>query len=246
MGQPLYDKIAGGYSQHRQPDKRIEAQVNAALWECQSLLNVGAGTGSYEPIDRNVVAIEPSIEMIKRRHQLLSQTIQGSAGRLPLLENTFDAALAILTIHHWQDPDAGLAEMRRVARKRVVILTWDPEHSGFWLVRDYFPEVLEIDRPIFPSLARIEKALGPNEVQIVPIAADCTDGFLGAYWQRPEAYLDPSVRAAISTFSRFDPEEGLARLRQDLGDGTWHDRNRELRTLSELDIGYRLVIARCA
>jgi SAM-dependent methyltransferase len=244
MSQPLYDKIAGSYLEHRQPDERIAAQINAALAEYQSLLNVGSGTGSYEPIDRYVVAIEPSIEMIKRRRHVKSQPIQASAGRLPFLDGTFDATLAVLTLHHWPDPEAGLAEMCRVAREQVVILTWDPEHSGFWLVRDYFPEILTIDRPTFPSLARIERALGTNEVQTVPIPADCTDGFLGAYWQRPEAYLDHSVRSAISTFSKFDPEIGLDRLRQDLDDGSWHDRNRELQTLSELDIGYRLVIAR--
>jgi SAM-dependent methyltransferase len=246
MSRSLYDKIADSYSEHRQPDERIATRINAALGKCQSLLNVGAGTGSYEPSNRHVVAIEPSIEMIKRRRNVKSQPIQGSAGQLPFRDGTFDAAVAILTIHHWPDPDAGLAEMCRVARKQVVILTWDPEHSGFWLVRDYFPEILAIDRPIFPSLGRIEKALGVTDVQIVPIPADCTDGFLGAYWRRPEAYLDQSVRSAISTFSRLDPESGLAQLRQDLDNGIWHDRNRELQTLSELDIGYRLVIAGCA
>ena len=246
MSQSLYDKIAGSYAQHRQPDQRIAAQVDAALGECQSLLNVGAGTGSYEPVDRYVVALEPSIEMIRRRGQLNALVVQGSAGQLPFLNSTFDVTLAILTVHHWPDPQAGLAEMCRVARERVVLLTWDPEHSGFWLVRDYFPEILEIDRPIFPSLAEIDGALGPSEVQTIPIAADCTDGFLGAYWKRPEAYLDSNVRAAISTFSKFSPEAGLARLRQDLDDGTWHARNRELQALPELDIGYRLVITRCA
>ena len=246
MSQPLYDKIAGRYVEHRQPDERIDSQINIALGECQSLLNVGAGTGSYEPIDTYVVAVEPSIEMIKRRPHVKSKAIQASANRLPFRDRTFDATLAVLTLHHWPDPEAGLAEMCRVARERVVILTWDPEHAGFWLVRDYFPEILSIDRPIFPSLARIERALGASEIQTVPIPADCTDGFLGAYWQRPEAYLDHSVRSAISTFSKFDPERGLGRLRQDLDDGSWHDRNRELQSISELDIGYRLVIARCA
>lgn len=246
MSQTLYDKIAGDYSKHRRPDERIAIQIEAALGESESLLNVGAGTGSYEPIGRYVVAIEPSLEMIRRRGHANGKSVQGSADQLPFLDSTFDAALAILTLHHWRDSEVGLSEMRRVARERVVILTWDPEHPGFWLARDYFPEVLEIDTPIFPSLERIQKILGPAEVQSVSVPADCTDGFLGAYWKRPEAYLDSGVRAAISTFSKFNPSEGLARLRQDLDDGTWQTRNQGLQALSELDIGYRLVIAGCA
>lgn len=246
MSQTLYNKIADDYRQHRWPDERITSQISAALDECETLINVGSGTGSYEPRDRYVVAVEPSIEMIQRRPHRDSICIRGSAHRLPFVDNAFDVALAILTIHHWGDSKAGLAEMHRVAREKVVILTWDPEHAGFWLVRDYFPEILQIDRPIFPSILELEQSLGPCTVQVVPIPADCTDGFLGAYWQRPDAYLNASVRAAISTFSKFDSDRGLDGLRRDLDDGTWHSRNAELQDLSELDIGYRLVIAGCA
>ena len=172
--------------------------------------------------------------------------IQAVADRLPLRDRSVDAVLAILTIHHWPDRDEGLAELRRVARDRVVIFTWDPEHHGFWLVQDYLPEVLGIDRSIFPSLRAIESTIGSIDVEVVPIPADCTDGFLGAYWRRPEAYLDPGVRAAISTFSKFDPAAGIDRLRRELDDGTWSDRYGSLAGLRELDIGYRLVVARYA
>ena len=135
--------------------------------------------------------------------------------------------------------------MRRVARDRVVIFTWDPEHPGFWLVQDYLPEILAIDRPNFPSLREIDKAIGPTEVVALPIPADCSDGFLGAYWRRPEAYLDVRARGAISTFSTIDPAAGIAQLRRDLEDGTWSARYGALLSLPELDIGYRLVIGRC-
>lgn len=244
MSQALYDRIGVGYSQYRRPDERIARQIAGALGESRSVLNVGAGTGSYEPADRFVVAAEPSSEMIRQRSPTGAQSIQASADRLPFHDHSFDAALAILTIHHWSDCDRGLAEMRRVARDRVVILTWDPEHPGFWLVQDYLPEILEVDRPNFPSLRHIEKEIGAAEVLALPIPADCSDGFLGAYWRRPEAYLDARARAAISTFSKVDSAAGIARLRRDLEDGTWSDRNRALLSLPELDIGYRLVVAR--
>ncbi len=136
--------------------------------------------------------------------------------------------------------------MRRVTRDRVVIFTWDPQHAGFWLVQDYLPEILAMDRPAFPSLHEIEQAIGPVEVHEVPVPADCIDGFLGAYWRRPAEYLDPRARSAISVFSKVDATAGLARLEQDLGDGTWSTRYGSLMSRAELDIGYRLVVARCA
>ena len=245
MIQALYDRIGVGYSQYRRPDERIAKRIDSALGQARSVLNVGAGTGSYEPASRFVVAVEPSAEMIRQRSLTGTQSIQASADRLPFPDQSFDAVLAILTIHHWPDRDQGLAEMRRVARDCVVIFTWDPEHPGFWLVQDYLPEFLVVDRPSFPSLPDIEKTIGAAEVHAVPIPADCSDGFLGAYWRRPEAYLDARARAAISTFSKVDSSAGIARLRRDLEDGTWSDRYRALLSLSELDIGYRLVVARC-
>jgi SAM-dependent methyltransferase len=242
---PLYDRIGVGYSKLRRPDPRIAASIDAALGACDRVLNVGAGAGSYEPTKGHVIAVEPSLEMIRQRPHSSAPVVQASAERLPFNDRSFDAALAILTVHHWQHRKAGLAEMRRVARERVVIFTWDPEHHGFWLVQQYFPEILASDGRAFPTLGEIEAAIGLAVASVVPIPADCVDGFLGAYWQRPERYLDARVRAAISTFAKFDASAGLARLRRDLDDGAWHANNGALRTLSELDVGYRLVVAQC-
>jgi SAM-dependent methyltransferase len=246
MTHALYDQIGVGYAYRRRPDERIAARITGALEGCRRVLNVGAGAGSYEPANRFVVAVEPSAQMIGQRPRTAAQAIRASAGQLPFRDRSFDAALAILTIHHWPHREKGLAEMRRVARERVVIFTWDPEHPGCWLVQDYFPEILKMDRPLFPSLREIEGAIGPIETHVVPIPADCSDGFLGAYWRRPAEYLDTRARAAISTFAKFDSTAGLARLQRHLEDRSWFDRNRGLETLSELDIGYRLIVARCA
>jgi SAM-dependent methyltransferase len=246
MSPALYDRIGVGYAQYRQPDERIARWIDGALGESRSVLNVGAGTGSYEPSGRFVIAAEPSAEMIRQRSRTAAQSIRAWADRLPFRDGSFDASLAILTIHHWLNRDNGLTEMRRVARDWVVIFTWDPEHPGFWLVQDYFPDILNFDRRSFPSLHDIAKAIGPVEVLTVPVPADCTDGFLGAYWRRPDAYLNPRVRAAISTFSRFDSTAGVMRLQRDLEDGTWNERYGALLALQELDIGYRVVLCRCS
>ena len=245
MSQALYDRIGVGYSEYRRPDTRIARRIDSALGESRSVLNVGAGAGSYEPDDRFVVAVEPSAEMIRQRSRIAAHAIQASADCLPFQDHAFDAALAVLTIHHWSHRDQGLAEMRRVAHDRVIIFTRDPEHPGFWLVQDYLPEILAIDRPSFPLLRDIEKVIGRSEIIALPIPADCSDGFLGAYWRRPAAYLDARARGAISTFSKIDSAVGIARLRRDLEDGTWGDRYGALLSLPELDIGYRLVISRC-
>lgn len=245
MSRALYDRIGVGYATRRCPDPRIAGRIDAALGSCHSVLNVGAGAGSYEPANRLVIAVEPSGEMIRQRAAGAAQAVQASASRLPFRDQSFDAALAVLTIHHWPRRDQGLAELRRVARERVVIFTWDPEHPGFWLVQQYFPEILKMDRPAFPSLREIEMAIGPATVHAVPVPADCSDGFLGAYWRRPAQYLDSHVRGAVSVFSKFDSTAGLSRLRRDLEDGTWFAQHGALQDLQELDVGYRLVVARC-
>ncbi len=245
MNQALYDGIGIGYATHRRPDPRIAKRIDAALGRCHSVLNVGAGAGSYEPANRLVVAVEPSREMIRQRPAAAAQAVQASASRLPFRDQSFDAALAVLTVHHWPRREQGLAELRRVARERVVIFTWDPEHPGFWLLQQYFPEILEMDRSAFSSLREIEMAIGPATVHAVPIPADCSDGFLGAYWQRPAHYLDARVRSAISVFSKFDASAGLSRLQRDLEDGTWSTPHGALQDLQELDVGYRLIVARC-
>ena len=240
----LYDQIGIGYRALRRPDPRIAAAIVDALGPAASVVNVGAGAGSYEPTDRRVVAVEPSREMIRQRPAGAAPVVQASATALPFRTATFDAALAVLTVHHWPDRAQGLAELRRVARDRVVILTWVPDAAGFWLVEDYFPELVAIDRAIFPTPDEMRRPLGPIEVHPVPIPHDCTDGFLGAYWRRPHAYLEAAVRGAISTFGKIgDVDAGLARLRHDLENGTWTRRHGHLTTRSDLDLGYRLVVA---
>jgi SAM-dependent methyltransferase len=244
MPQILYDRIGIGYAGYRRPDPRIAARIEAALGPARSVVNVGAGTGSYEPADRTVIAVEPSAEMVRQRAGTAAPAVRGAAERLPLRDHSVDAALAVLTIHHWSDWRRGLAEMRRVARHRVVILTWEPAHHGFWLVQEYFPKIVAMDRESFPTLDGMRSVLGPVEVHPVPVPADCVDGFLGAYWRRPATYLDAGARGAISAFARLrGADETLARLRADLADGSWERRHGHLLELPELDIGYRLIVA---
>jgi len=240
----LYDEIGVGYRDFRRPDPRLEAAITRALNQAETVVNVGAGTGSYEPSDRSVVAVEPAMTMIRQRRPGSAPVVQASATELPFRDDGFAAALAILTVHHWPDQARGLDEMARVARRRVVVVTWDPSTSGFWLVDDYFPEIVEIDRPLFPSIEDFRKALGRVEVHPFPIPHDCVDGFLGAYWRRPHAYLDAGVRSAISTFAKLhDMGRGLDRLRRDLEDGSWARRYGDLLDQPEIDLGYRIVIA---
>jgi SAM-dependent methyltransferase len=241
----LYDTIGAGYGRYRRPDPRLATAVMDALGELAPVVNVGAGTGSYEPADRPVVAVEPSMAMIRQRQARTVPVVHASATHLPFRDGAFAAALAVLTIHHWPDRVRGLAELARVARHRLVIVTYDPAATGFWLVEDYFPAIGEIDRQILPSLAEVRRAVGPVDVRPLPIPHDCTDGFLGAYWRRPYAYLDPGVRGAISTFAKGpNIDAGLTRLRADLADGTWARRYGHLLHQTALDVGYRLVIAR--
>jgi SAM-dependent methyltransferase len=206
-------------------------------------LNLGAGTGSYEPKDIPTVAIEPSIQMIKQRTNR-ANAVQARAEALPVKDKSFDASMAILTIHHWLKVERGLAEAARAAKRKIVILTWDPDFEGFWLTREYFPDLLDVDRTIFPSLSRIGKTLGQIDVQVVPVPADCTDGFTGAYWRRPEAYLNEQIRAGMSSFARIDKVEGrIAQLKSDLDSGRWERAHRNLLSVIAIDLGYRIVSA---
>jgi SAM-dependent methyltransferase len=211
------------------------------LGDARSVANIGAGTGSYEPRERAVIAVELSATMIGQRPREGAPAVQASASALPLADKSMDAALAVLTIHHWPDQRRGLCEMARVARNRCVILTWTPSEP-YWL-SDYFPEILERERPLF-SLEPYCDVFGHVEIRPVTIPFDCTDGFLCAYWRRPEAYFDPNVRGAISSFAHIpEPEQGLERLKRDLDDGTWKERNGHLLDRTECDFGYCLVIA---
>ena len=237
----LYDTIGVGYRNYRQPDPRIAVLLAGALGDLACVLNVGAGAGSYEPRDRFVVAIEPSETMIRQRPAGAAPAVLGTAMTLPFADRSFNAAMAILTIHHWPDRDRGITELKRVARNKVVILTWEPPETPFWLMSDYLPHFLEWDIRLFPPWFR--QRADTLDIITVPIPADCTDGFLCAYWARPAAYLDALARNAISTFSRVgDYENGLRRLAEELDDGTWHRRYGHLLEKKVMDYGYRIVV----
>lgn len=239
---PRYDRIGINYAALRKPDRRIAAAIEAALGPAETVLNVGAGTGSYEPIDRKVTAVEPSLEMIRKRGPTTAPAIQASAEALPFDDDAFDASMAILTVHHWADIEAGLREMRRVTRGRIVLLTFDPSVRP-WLT-DYLPQLTALDEAQMPAMADYGRWLGPVQVGPVPIPHDCSDGFLYAYWRRPEAYLDPFLRSGSSSFWAIEEAEaGLQRLKEDLETGEWARRYADLRALDAYDAGYRLVVA---
>lgn len=238
-----YEVLGQGYAGQRRPDPRLAAAIGAAVGSTGSVLNVGAGTGSYEPAGAGVVALEPSRRMLGQRTRR-DNAVEGVVEALPFPDDAFDVVLGVLTLHHWTDIARGLEECRRVARERVVLLTWDPEDPGFWLTQDYFPVVLELDRSIFPTMAELGESLPGARVERLPLPADCVDGFLCAYWRRPEAYLIPEVRRSMSTLMRIGPlEPGVERLRVDLESGAWRRRHGHLLDLEELELGYRLVTA---
>jgi SAM-dependent methyltransferase len=243
----VYDEIGTGYAAARRSDPLIAEAIRKALGDAASVLNVGAGSGSYEPSDLRVVAVDPSEEMIRQRPRSAAPCIKGCAEALPFEDGAFDAAMAVLTVHHWSDRARGLSEMRRVASKRVVVFTWDPASIGaFWLVDEYLPEVVALDVPRFPSMPELQAILPGARVERVPISRGCMDGFFGAFWGRPEAYLDERVRRGISVFRQL-PEEVIApaigRLASDLRTGRWDERHAALREMPELDVGYRIVVA---
>ena len=242
----LYKGTGTSYSKVRQPDPRIQRLIVASLGDAQSVLNVGAGTGNYEPTDRRVVAVEPSLAMIAQRKPGAPPAIQALAEALPFGDKTFDAALAILTLHHWPDLSNGLSEMRRVADLQLVLLfeRWIVEK--FWLY-EYFPESLTLLSEIrAPSTDDLRPHLDVQSVVPVPVPADYIDGFAGAYWSRPEAYLDTSVRSGISSLAQLPTEvtdRCAEELRHDLASGEWDARHGYLRELGEIDLGYRLLVA---
>jgi SAM-dependent methyltransferase len=243
----LYDRIGGAYAETRRPDPRIARVIRAALGDATSVVNIGAGSGSYEPTDLEVVPVEPSELMIQQRPPSLPPAIRGVAEALPLPDKSVDAALGFLAAHHWADRPAAFAEIRRVARKRAVFFTHDPDAPFGWL-DDYFPALADDRTSRYPQLAEFE-VLGRVTVEPVPVPADCTDGFTAAYWRRPDAYLDEGIRANMSTFALLENRlvaDGVARLERDLTDGSWQSRYAPLLTLPELDVGYRLVIAKLA
>jgi SAM-dependent methyltransferase len=241
-----YDGIGATYSHTRRPDPRIAVRIHAALGNATTVINVGAGTGSYET-PQTVLAVEPSAVMIAQRPAGSARVVRASAESIPLADDSADAAMALLTVHHWTDLEAGIGELLRVARQRVVIFTWDQAvFRAFWLVDEYLPEAAAFDDTRAVPVGRLSALLGGARVETVPVPHDCTDGFGAAFWRRPEAYLDPTVRAGISMLAQTGEEvlrPGLARLSDDLLSGLWHRRHADLLDREALDVGYRLVIA---
>ena len=225
----------------KKPDPRIAARIQFHINGVRRILNVGAGMGSYEPQNCDIVAIEPSHELTKRRKSSKATVIQGVAEKLPFRDNVFDISMGILTIHHWSDIASGLKEMARVSKK-IILFTWIGYENEFWL-EDYIPEIKGVDYNLSPSLAELEWILGDISVETIEIPYDCTDGFMCAYWRRPEAYLDSEVRKAISTFSRIpDIQERLDKLQNDIYSGAWHQKHSHLLEKENIDLGYRLVV----
>ncbi len=242
-----FNGISRGYGAVRRADPRILQRVAKAVGGAPSVVNIGAGTGAYEPPNRRVVAVEPSDSMIAQRRAGAAPVVKATAEALPFKDGGYSAAMAILTIHHWDDPLAGLREMRRVARRRVVVLTLDPEAIGDFWFYDYFPDIARVDAQRFPSIDAITRTLGGDvRVEVVPIPHDCRDGFLGAYWRRPSSFLTRQVRRNISTLAAVGDDDlldGLARLADDLRSGAWELANSWLSDRDELDLGYRMIVA---
>lgn len=245
MSEPAYDEIGLNYGNFRRADPRIAAAVRGALGDTRSVVNVGAGTGSYEPEDIDVIAVEPSPVMIAQRPPTAAPALRGAAEALPLDDDSVDAAMGIFTIHHWDDLEAGIAEMRRVARRRIVLLTIDAEvNAGIWTLSAYFPEAMALEREVMPTMELLAAALPAARAEVVPAPSRCLDGFTSALWDRPELFLEPAVLRNSSLWHRLPTaaiERGQARLRADLESGAWDKKYGELRDLPQLDIGIRLL-----
>ena len=243
----MYDQIGSGYVSHRREEPVIAALLGVALGNADTVLNVGAGTGSYEPADRPVAAVEPSAVMIAQRPARAAPAVQATAEALPFADRSFGAAMAVLTIHHWHDKPRGLSEMRRVTQGPVIVFSGgDRDLNTSWWLHDYFPACRELVAGRTYPPERIAETLGPVEQIPVPIPADCADGFEAAYWRRPEAILDPAVWRATSALSLIGDdarEEGMARLFGDLTSGAWRDKYGHLLDLDELDLGYRVIVS---
>jgi SAM-dependent methyltransferase len=242
-----YDRLGVGYRGIRRTDPVLASRIWAALGDARTVLNVGAGTGSYEPPDRWVLAVEPSGVMIAQRPANAAPVIQASAEQLPLTDQTVDAAMAILTLHHWDSVETGLQELVRVVRDRVVLVTMDVGVLGeLWIVRDYLPEFLGTHAARFPTIHRLQDLLPNAQVEALPVPHECEDGFMAALWARPHAYLDSAVRAATSPWHDLSAavvERALTQLQKDLDSGDWQRRYGHLLTRTELDVGLRLITA---
>lgn len=246
-GDADYARIGAAYSAYRRPDRRIAERIDAALGDAATVLNVGAGAGSYEPASRRVTAVEPSASMRAQRPPSLPRAIDAVVEHLPFPGAAFDAAMTTFSVHQWNDVEAGLSEMRRVTTGPIVILTCDPDLlDRFWLA-DYAPDVVTAEARRYPSVDRISRAFGDLEVTNVPIPLDCADGFNEAYYGRPEMLLDPAARASCSAWSFVDPAVSagyVQRLQEDLEDGTWDDGYGHLRTQASFTGSLVLLVGR--
>ncbi len=242
-----YDTIGRTYARTRRADPRIAARIRAALGDVQTVVNVGAGAGSYEPTDCAVVALDPSATMLAQRPAGAAPCVRGVAEHLPFPDGAFDVALAVLTVHHWSDRDAGLREMGRVARRQVVFFFEPSFGPQYWLISDYLPDLVDrlATERNAPGAADFAGVLAVRSVEPVPVPADCVDGFGASFWNRPEAYLDPDVQEGISSFAQLDAaarRHVTERLRADIDSGAWDARHGHLRSLSEFDGGYRILV----
>jgi SAM-dependent methyltransferase len=243
-----YETNGHGYAVQRRPDPRIAAMIHAALGDSRTVLNVGAGAGSYEPADRYVVAVEPSARMRAQRPATTVPALDATAEHLPFDDDSFDAVMATVTVHQWPDPMRGLAELRRVARGPVVVLTFDGDALDRLWLAEYAPELIAAERRRYPPITGIASAIGSDvEVTEVPIPIDCIDGFTETYYARPEQFLDPQVRAAQSAWGFVDAAattRAVDRLRADLASGAWDTRHGHLRTQPRFIGSLRLIVGR--
>jgi len=246
-----YEVIGSGYTATRRADPRLAASIWRALGDARTVVNVGAGAGAYEPTDREVVAVEPATVMIDQRPPGTAPVVRAAAEELPFADSSFDAALAVLSDHHWRDRERGLREMLRVARRRVVLFNADPAQADrFWLTREYLPQFCDLIPVSYRAPGRWERELRDIFGQVTLTAAaiphDCVDGFYGAFWQRPAAYVQPDVRDGISVFARLGDAivgPAIECLQADLGSGAWVERHHDLLERRELELGYYVVTA---
>ena len=241
----IYDDIGTTYSVTRCTDPKIAQQIYAELQGATRIVNIGAGTGSYEPEDIALVAVEPSAKMIAQRKIGAHSVEQAFAEKLPFEHNSFSHAMTVLSMHHWADRARAFREINRVATEKFVALTWDPNAEPFWLTRDYFPEIHEMDKQIFPDLDELQAHFDEVNMRPLLIPSDCQDGFFAAFWKRPAAYLNSTVRQSMSPFAKIkELSAGLQRLEEDLASGVWAKNNQAILNASFLDVGYRVVSAK--
>ena len=242
---PIYDDIGVNYSVTRCTDPIIAKQLYSELQGAARIVNIGAVTGSYEPENVELVAVEPSLKMISQRKTGSHRVEQAYAEKLPFEDSSFSHALTVLSMHHWENRDLAFSEINRVATEKFVAITWDPKSDPFWLTRDYFAEIYEMDKRIFPGLEELNDHFDEVKVSPLQIPSDCQDGFLAAFWKRPEAYLSRQVRQAMSPFSKIKKlSEGLQKLEDNLASGVWAKNNHTILGSSTLDVGYRVISAK--